>query len=207
MKRFHNQTAFAGIFVLAVLLFASNSFAALNYYLTLKGQKQGKIYKATPDAGGKFTFTNVEPDMYDLTFVVTATDQAGNTGSDAKVSKIEISSFSWGTTNSGSVVSVVPGETGRNTPVTRSNISNNRSFTVDATAPVVTLSGTRVATGDLNGDGVPDVISSPVSVTIDSHPTDPSQVSQIVLKNILVMSVSSPSGACKASYDLKKNVK
>jgi hypothetical protein len=216
MKRIEkHHVAFAGIFALAVLFISSSSFAALNAYLKLKGQKQGKTYKATPDASGKFKFSDVEPDVYDLTFEVTATDQAGNTGSDSKkISTIEISSFSWGSTNVGS--NSGPGSQGggitpdaaqgKSTPVTRSNISNNRTFTVDAQGPVVTISGVHVATGDVNGDGIADMITSPVKISVNGA-SDSGPASEIVLKNIMITSISSPSGECKAGYNVKANVK
>lgn len=62
-----------------------------------------------------------------------------------------------------------------------------------------------VATDDVDGDGFADKITSPV--TIDTHPSDPSEVASVILKNIVVTSVSSPTGACKATWDIKKNEK
>ena len=212
-----NRILAASLFMLAVLFLASNSFAALNAYLQLKGQKQGKIYTAKPDASGKFTFSNVDPDTYDLVFVY-AVDKAGNTGSDARTATatggavdptpatIEIPSFSWGATNSsgsmsGSMSQGKEAVQGKSTPVTRSNISNNRSFTVDAQGP--TVDGVAVATGDLNGDGIPDVIAKSVSSPVSSPSPDGSESSKVVIHDITIMKACSPSGKMNPSgWDL-----
>jgi hypothetical protein len=201
-----NRIKMAGFFVLALSFLASNSFAALNAYLQLKGQKSGKTYKCKLDESGKFSFHDVEPGQYDLVFEVTATDQAGNTGADSRTmpTSIEISSFSWGMSNSGSLS--VSGVQGKSTPVTRSNISNNRTAG-SAAPPEVTSGGVRVATGDVNGDGVADMITSPVTVKGWDPSTKQGVMSKVVIHDIVIMSVSSPEGTVKGGWNLKENVK
>jgi hypothetical protein len=207
-----NRIALTSLFVMSLLVLSTSSFAALNAYLKLKpskGTKGEATYQCKLDESGKFSFHDVAPGQYDLVLEVTATDQAGNTGSDSKTmpSSIEISSFSWGTSNSGSLsTSAVQG---KSTQVTRSNISNNKSatWTVDSQPPDVTCDGVRVATGDVNGDGVPDMITSAVTVKGWDPEKKEGISSKVVIHDITIMSVSSPEGACKASWDLKKNVK
>jgi hypothetical protein len=186
----------AAMFALAATIFASNSFAALNAYLTLKGAN-GKTYQSTVDPNGKFSFTNVEPGTYSLIWVC---DDGSN-----PPSSIEISSFSWGATNSGSVSSgsMSSGRASgtvqtKTSQVTRSNISNNR---------VSCPSGVTVATGDVDGDGTADMITSPVTITSPSLTKVGMTYQKIVFENVMVSSVCSPGGACKASWNLKKNVK
>ncbi|MBS1903814.1 MAG: FG-GAP repeat protein [Bacteroidetes bacterium] len=195
----NTRMTFATLLALAIVLFASNTFAALNAYLQLKGTKSGKIYKSSLDASGKFSFSNVEPGTYSLIFV-------SEDGSNPPAS-IEIQSFSWGATNSGSMSSgsmssgraSASATTSKNSPVTRSNISNNR---------VSCPSGVTVSTGDLDGDGIPDVITSPVTISISNADGSRGQVfSKVVLQDITVSSACSPSGACKGNWNLKENVK
>ena len=67
---FINRIGATTLVVLALSIFgASQSFGALNAYLQLKGTKNGKSYKTTTDATGKFSFKDVVPGSYELRFV------------------------------------------------------------------------------------------------------------------------------------------
>ncbi|HET9135075.1 MAG TPA: hypothetical protein VFO76_00445 [Candidatus Kapabacteria bacterium] len=134
------------LFVAAITLLSSQTLAASGQHLTLKGTN-GKTYSATTDASGIFIFTDVEPGTYKLIWVL----PDGTTPQNTQSAKIEITSFSWGETASPTLAStmsdyvrgrssstpptpkpmgLVSGTSnaqGKSTPVTRSNISNNRS--------------------------------------------------------------------------------
>ncbi|HYM19786.1 MAG TPA: FG-GAP repeat protein [Candidatus Kapabacteria bacterium] len=199
----------ASLFILAVTVLASNSFAALNAYMVFKGQTNGKTYKATPDADGKFTFSNVDSGMYSLILVI---DAAGNAPPSAEKKKsdehpksIELMSFSWGATNAGARITNRPqGSNAQLSSASKTGAPASPTFTPD----VVGQYQTRVATGDLNGDGIPDVIVSSVTATIDTHSADASQVSTVILQNVLVTSACSPTGKVTSrGWDIKANTK
>jgi hypothetical protein len=188
----------AGFFVLALFVFTSSSFAALNAYLQLKGQKSGKTYKCKLDESGKFSFSDVEAGTYDLVFVLDGT----RSQDDGVIQTIEISSFSWGASNA--VVT-----TGTKITKSRSNIQNNKTagFTVDASGPEVTSQGVRVATGDVDGDGIPDVIISPLRMKISNADGSRGLASTAVLSGITIAPNASVGGELKTTYDLKKGTK
>jgi hypothetical protein len=200
----HNNRFFtASLIALAVLFFSSQAFAAVDAFIWFKNTSTGNTFKCKIDNDGKFSCPNVEPGKYDVIFVCSGETSPTGEKKSGCPSSIEISSFSWGTSNTA-------GKQGKSTQVTRSNISNNRAagFTVDATGPVVTIDGVRVATADVNGDGVSDKISSPVSVSLGHLVLIGHDYSQVVLKDIVVSSESSKlDGAVKASWNLKENVK
>lgn len=140
------RAIWVSFFIVAITFISSQTLAATGQHLTLKGTN-GKTYSATTDASGTFTFTNVEPGTYKLIWVL----PNGTTPQNTQSAKIDISSFSWGETASPSLAStmsdyvrgrssstpptpkpmgLVSGTSnaqGKSTPVTRSNISNNRS--------------------------------------------------------------------------------
>lgn len=213
-----------GLLVLMFSFLCVNSFAALNAYLKLKSLSGGKTYTCKLDNNGKFSFENVEPGKYDLIFVL----DGSKSQDDGTIQSIEISSFSWGASNTagkqGKSTPVTrsnisnnrtgstdggdptPSEKqGKSTPVTRSNISNNRTATVDAQGPVVTCNGKTVQTGDLDGDGVPDELSSSVIWSPKSNIRSTSP--EVILHEIVVTSSTTAEGKLKASWNLKENVK
>lgn len=67
------------------------SVAAESVHLFLKGNN-GKTYKTSTDASGKFSFDNVEPGKYELVWVL----PDGTTPDKIESAAIEIESFSWG---------------------------------------------------------------------------------------------------------------
>jgi hypothetical protein len=117
-------------------------------------------------------------------------------------------SFSWGASNSASLST--SGVQGKSTPVTRSNISNNRTAgsTGDAASAEVMSGGVRVATGDVDGDGFADMISHPVSVMLSDATVSPTGDRQVtILQGVVVTAQCSPSGKTKGGWDLKENTK
>ncbi len=164
------------------------SFAALNAYLKLKRAKDGKTYTAKVDATGKFSFDNVEPGKYDLIIGLEGTPSE----EDRTIRSIEISSFSWGEASA----------TGSRTK-SRSNIQNNRTATVDAQGP--TVNGKSVATGDLNGDGIADTITTPVTY---SPKNIYSGLIDVVFHELTVTKkMETIEGKVKTTWNLKENVK
>jgi hypothetical protein len=199
MKHFSiNRIGFASLVVALATFFSAPSFAALNAYLKLKSTSGGKTYSCKLDESGKFSFENVEPGKYDLVFVL----DGSRSTDDGTIQSIEINSFSWGASNSA-------GKQGKSTPVTRSNISNNRTanktFTVDATGPTVTCNGKTVATGDLDGDGIADELSSSIIWSPKSNLRSSS--ADVILHDIVVTNATTVEGKCKASWNLKENTK
>ncbi len=195
MKHIMNRTIIAGALVAILGIFASTSQAKTNIYLELKEQTTGTSYRCPVNGNGKFSFEGVAPGKYTISV---------SFNGDACLSTIELSSFSWGASNSGSL-SAGSASTGKSTQVTRSNISNNRS----ASPSPVAASGVRVAVGDVDGDGVMDMITSPVVVTLGGNKPASNETvyPTIVLRDILVSSVCSPKGDLKATYDIKMNKK
>jgi hypothetical protein len=191
-----NRIGFASLVVALATFFSVPSFAALNAYLKLKSVSGGKTYTCKLDQSGKFSFENVEPGTYDLVL------DGSRSSDDGTIQSIEINSFSWGASNT-------TGKQGKSTPVTRSNISNNRTanktFTVDATGPVITCNGKTVPTGDLDGDGIPDEISSSIIWSPKSNLRSSS--ADVILHDIVVTTAATVEGKMKASWNLKENVK
>jgi hypothetical protein len=221
MKHFtFSRTVLASLIIMLATFITAPSFAALNAYLKLKSLSGGKTYTCKLDESGKFSFENVEPGKYDLVFVL----DGSRSSDDGTIQSIEINSFSWGASNAlgkqgkstpvtrsnisnNRTGSVEPsGKQGTGSPVTRSNISNNRTATVDAKGPEVTCNGKVVATGDLDGDGVPDELSSSVIWSPKSNIRSTS-ASDIILHEIVVTNSTTAEGKVKASWNLKENVK
>lgn len=165
-------------FVLSALLISSSSFAALNAYLKLKGSN-GKTYTTTADASGKFSFSNVEPGTYKLLWVLPPGEGAP-TGS----CSIEIASWSSGGSNKSSV-----GSTGMSSGKTAAPATGK--------------------TSDYGGGGS----TGKVQFQDFHFTTNASKLSKdgdnfyaVVFEDILVSSISSPSGNVSnmtATYDLK----
>ena len=214
MKSIFNQRVLGISLVLASMLISATSFAALNAYLQLKGSG-GRSYSCSADASGNFSFTNVEPGNYKLVWVL-----PGGSGEPSGACKIELSSFSWGTSNSGAI----SGESfqGKSTQVTRSNISNNRSAgsgdpgPADATGNKLSVKSSSNIQNNLSAGGSGGG-SGKVSVSDFHFTCDASQVSKsgselscTVLDNIVVTGSTSPSGkvgSMTTTYDLKKGTK
>jgi len=199
MKHFSSRIGWASLIVALATFFSAPSFAALNAYLKLKSLSGGKTYTCKLDDNGKFSFENVEPGKYDLIFVL----DGSRSTDDGTIQSIEISSFSWGASNTA-------GKQGKSTPVTRSNISNNRTAntrtaTVDAQGPIVTCNGKTVATGDLDGDGIPDVLSASVIWSPKSNLRSSSP--DVILHDIVVTSSTTVEGKVKPSWNIKENTK
>lgn len=195
MKHFSiNHVVKASLIVLLIAFMTVPSFAALNAYLKLKGHKGAKTYTCKLDNDGKFSFDNVEPGTYDLIFVL----DGSRSTDDGTLVKIEVSSFSWGATNTSASARITK---------SRSNIQNNRTATVDAAPPSVTSDGKAIATGDLDGDGAPDAISAPVAVSLSNLAIEGKGQEKVVLKDVIVSSVCAPKGTVKGSWNLKENVK
>jgi len=195
MKQFSiSRIGWASLIIMLATFVTVPSFAALNAYLKLKSLSGGKTYTCKLDEKGEFSFVNVEPGKYDLVFVL----DGSRSTDDGTIQSIEISSFSWGASNTA-------GKQGKSTPVTRSNISNNRTATVDAKGPEVTCNGKTVATGDLDGDGIPDVLASSViwSPKSNIHST----LLDVIFHEITVTNSTTVEGKLKASWNLKENVK
>ncbi len=203
MKTTLTQRIFSATVVAAFLLLSTTSFAALNAYLTLKGSN-GKSYTCTADASGQFSFKDVQPGTYKLVWVLPKGD-----GEPTGACTIQISSFSWGATNTSSVgngggmgagkstvttttttteTTTTLDQAGKSTPVTRSNISNNRS----------------------SGAGAGKVSVQDLHFTCDASKLKSSvepggMYETIILEDVMVSSVSSPSGKVSAaSWDLAK---
>ncbi|HET9135074.1 MAG TPA: hypothetical protein VFO76_00440 [Candidatus Kapabacteria bacterium] len=105
------------IIALSVTLATAATGSAQGKHIKLSGN--GKTYEATADENGNFSFTGVEPGTYKLVWVL----PKGTTPQNTESASIEISSFSWGASNSTPTGSMAQG---KSTPATRSNISNNR---------------------------------------------------------------------------------
>ena len=83
------------ILIPVLLIFAvTSSFAAESVHLMLKGSK-GKTYKVKTDAKGKFEVSDLEPDTYELIWIL----PDGTSPDNAESASIEIESFSWGMSN------------------------------------------------------------------------------------------------------------
>ncbi|MEP7234645.1 MAG: hypothetical protein ABI778_05050 [Ignavibacteriota bacterium] len=209
MKTILNRRILGVFIVVASLVVTSTSFAALNAYLKLK-RSDGKTYSCTCDAGGNFKFLNVEPGTYKLLWVV-----GQGEGSLSEPSSIEISSFSWGATNTGSMLS---SEQAKSTQVTRSNISNNRTAgtvetgAADATSQPVTKSSSNIQNNLTTGGGTGKVSVQDLHYTCTSSQVSKSGTDNfvIVLEDVVVSSVTSPSGkigSMRATWDLAKGTK
>ena len=180
----------ASLFILALSIFgASASFGALNAYLKLQGKTNGKSYKVTPDANGKFSFQKVEVGSYQLQLV--ASDEyfaAKQKDKDAHKDEIQLMSFSWGASNS--------------------IVSNSGNADRESSAPSVSeivvkkstdKSSPGVASGDLNGNGTADLaapqkIREAKGVSLQNPMQAGSKYYVIILDNVMVSSVCSPSG-------------
>jgi hypothetical protein len=170
----------ASLFILALGIFASSaSYGAVNAYLIFKSS-DGKTFKATPDAGGKFSFTNVQPGTYSL--ILAGSDEyfaAKSADKDKHKNWIELQSFSWGT-SSGTIISK---STDKSTP--------------------------GIAVADVNKDGrndfaVQNIISSPRKISLDNPVKDGSAYYVIVMSNVIVTSACSASGTV-SNIAIKEN--
>ena len=204
-------------FVLAAMLISTSSFAALNAYLKLKGSN-GKTYKTTADASGKFSFSNVEPGNYKLVWVLPPGE-----GSPTGDCEIHIESFSWGATNTGGTIDA-PLSTdaqGKSTPATRSNISNNRSSGggTEVSPEPVEMQGksTPVTRSNISNNRSSGGGTGKVQLQDFHFKTNASKLSKdgdeyytVVFEDILISSYTAPSGnvgGLQCTYDLKKSVK
>jgi hypothetical protein len=122
MKQNHTlRTALMSFVIVALSVTLANAVTSSAQGKHIKLSGNGKTYEATTDNNGNFSFVNVEPGTYKLIWVL----PKGTTPQNTESTSIEISSFSWGATNS-SPSSTGSMAQGKSTPVTRSNISNNR---------------------------------------------------------------------------------
>ncbi len=108
------STRFAPAGILAFLftfLLSANSFAAVDAYLTLEGTKGEGIYQAKIDpATGNCMIKNIPQGTYTAT--LTGSPEYFNSHS-SDGGTIEISSFSWGTSNSSSIGTGTGASTGK----------------------------------------------------------------------------------------------
>jgi len=173
------------LFILALSLFASSaSFGALNAYIIFKSS-DGKIYKATPDANGKFTFTNVQPGTYSL--ILAGSDEyfaaKKKADKDKHKDEIELMSFSWGASSS----TISSGSS--------SSSSSSASSILSKSSDKSTLG---VAITDMNNDGRNDFavqkIREPKLVSLDNPVKDGSAYYVVIMKDVIITSACPVSG-------------
>ncbi|MEP7234033.1 MAG: type VI secretion system tube protein Hcp [Ignavibacteriota bacterium] len=199
----------ASIFVLALsVLSTSVSFGALNAYLKLKGQHSGKSYKAVPDASGKFSFKDVAPDTYTLVFVGSPASPAvtvkGESSDDGHKDWIEISSFSFGSSNSGSMT------TGSGASGREASAPSVSEIVVTKQMDAVSPRGVTVASGAPNRSTLATQCAKGTHfppVKLEMRTTGSGDPSTVVYQDIVVASTGTLDGAVKASWNLKENVK
>ena len=184
-----------GVFLALVICLATipRSYGALNAYLTLKGSNGGKSYRCTPKADGSFTFSNVEPGTYALLVCGGQDLFSGGGGGGSSPATIEISSFSWGMSNSSTTG---PGSAGSGR---QAGSSSSGSST------------TGVVAGDVNNDGRPDLIAKKhigkaVTVTLSNPTQDGSVYSKVCVNDIVITSRCDATGRV-AGWDMKKATK
>ncbi|MEI8135160.1 MAG: type VI secretion system tube protein Hcp [bacterium] len=170
-----------GLFAIAFFFVTSAAaFGSWNAYLQIKDEK-GKTYKAKPDANGKFSFGEVQPGKYKL-YVVGSEDFFAPSA-DGKKGTIEISSFSWGMNqHQGTMGS---GSTGR------------QGSTPSVSEVVVTKTMDNASTS----------LKSPITVNLSNPTKEGDLYCTIVMQDIFVDAVCSPSGTVKGNWNLKENVK
>ena len=82
MKTTFTSRILKASFVLAAMLFATSAFAAKGIIVIKPSSGgTGKTYSCTPDASGKFSFSNVEPGTYKLLWVLPEGTDPIKTGS------------------------------------------------------------------------------------------------------------------------------
>ena len=204
MKTTFTQRIFGATVVAAFLLLSTTSFAALNAYLTLKGSNS-KSYTCTADNSGQFSFKDVEPGTYKL--VWTLKGEGEPTGP----CSIEISSFSWGTSNpvSGGRRGMSAGKSTISTTTT----TTETTTTTDQAGRTSPVSRGNVTNNPTIGGGAGKVSVQGISFTCNASKLRKSteaggMYETIILEEVMVSSVSSASGKVdRMSWDLATNKK
>lgn len=203
MKTTFTQRIFGATVVAAFLLLSTTSFAALNAYLTLKGAN-GKSYTCTADNSGQFSFKDVQPGTYKLIWTLPKGDGAP-TGECA----IEISSFSWGASNSTSVGGSGMGA-GKST-ISTTTTTETTTTTIDETSNnQVKRSKSNVSNNRSTGAGAGKVSLQDIHFRCDATKLRKSGGTQeeyltVVMEEVMVSSVTTVTGKVKnmiATYDL-----
>ncbi len=163
------------------------SVAAESVHLFLKGSN-GKTYKTSTDASGKFSFDNVEPGKYELVWVL----PDGTTPEKIESAAIEIESFSWGLsqrTTETPTAAQAPGGTGRPSP---SGPSGGAPTGQPAPPP-------GIGTGGSSGSGDRTKSRSNIQnnfTSEDFRVVAGGKYYAVVLKDVVISSLSSCEGAC-----------
>ena len=163
-------------FALSFVVMASNAEAALNAYLKLKGAN-GKSYTCTPDANGKFSFKDVAPGKYELQIV--GSPEYFMDKEKGHKDELELESFSWGVAN------------GKSKPL--SVTKSPTAGTDDGAAAGSDLSGGGLTEPTAKAKALRDKIRS-LRVSIENPTSNGDEMYKVVLEDIVISSVSSPSG-------------
>ena len=198
------------------LMLTANAFAAVDMFLQIEGISGEGTYKAKVDpATGNVEIKNVPAGRYKTTLLISqaamASRMSSSDGNTTAPSTIEISSFSWGVSNSSSMgkgsgmgagkvsmqdMSVTPGSTTAGSGTSGSNENPTESVSS-------TLSSTPT-TGGFTHKTFP-------LLTVRKAGSEQKEYYKVVFEDIIISSIAPTGGAegsaVKAGYNVKANVK